>query len=96
MTTYRFPKNISLQLNGNYEAPKIIPQGTTRPQYYMDATLSYNYKFKWMFNLLLSDCFNTKRMGTHYDTPYYIQDISRRRESRYVRFSSPTCLVKWT
>ena len=85
--TYKFPKNISLQLNGNYEAPKIIPQGTTRPQYYMDATLSYNYKYKWMFNLLLSDCFNTKRMGTHYDTPYYIQDMSRRRESRYLRFS---------
>jgi outer membrane receptor protein involved in Fe transport len=87
MMTYKFPKNFSLQLNGNYEAPKIIPQGTTRPQYYMDATLSYNYKFKWMFNLLLSDCFNTKRMGSHYDTPYYIQDMSRRRESRYIRFS---------
>jgi outer membrane receptor protein involved in Fe transport len=84
---YKFPKNISLQLNGTYESPKIIPQGTTRPMYFMDATLSYNYKFKWMFNLLLSDAFNSKRMGTHYDTPYYIQDMSRRRESRYLRFS---------
>jgi hypothetical protein len=84
---YKFPKNISLQLNGTYESPKIIPQGTTRPMYFMDATLSYNYKFKWMFNLLLSDAFNSKRMGTHYDTPYYIQDLSRRRESRYLRFS---------
>lgn len=87
MLVYKFPKNISLQLNGNYEAPKIIPQGTTRPVYYMDATLSYNYKFKWMFNLLLSDCFNTKRMGTNYITPYYTQEMSRRRESRYLRFS---------
>jgi outer membrane receptor protein involved in Fe transport len=87
MLTYRLPKNFSLQLNGNYEAPKIIPQGTTRPIYYMDATLSYNYKYKWMFNLLLSDAFNTKRQGTIYDTPYYYQDMSRRRESRYVRFS---------
>lgn len=84
---YKFPKNISFQINGNYEAPKILPQGTTKPQYFMDATLSYNYKFKWMFNLLLSDCFNTKRMGTHYDTPYYIQDMARRRESRYLRLS---------
>ncbi len=87
MLLYKFPKSISLQLNGNYEAPKILPQGTTRPQYYMDATLSYNYKFKWMFNLLLSDCFNTNRMGSHYDTPYYIQDLSRRRQSRYIRLS---------
>jgi hypothetical protein len=87
MMTYKFPKSISLQLNGNYEAPKIIPQGTTRPMYYMDATLSYNWKYKWMFNLLLSDVFNTKYMGSHYDTPYYTQDMSRRREARYLRFS---------
>ncbi|HXB40195.1 MAG TPA: outer membrane beta-barrel protein [Bacteroidia bacterium] len=87
MLLYKFPKNISLQLNGNYEAPKIIPQGTTRPQYYMDATLSYNWKYKWMFNLLLSDCFNSKRMGTNYVTPYYTQEMSRRRESRYIRLS---------
>jgi len=84
---YKFPKNISLQLNGNYEAPKILPQGTTRPQYSMDATLSYNWKFKWMFSFLVNDCFNTNRMGSHYDTPYYIQDLSRRRQSRYLRFS---------
>jgi len=87
MLVYKFPKNISFQLNGNYEAPKIIPQGTTRPQYYMDATLSYNYKYKWMFNLLVSDVFNTKRMGTNYITPYYTQEMSRRRESRYIRLS---------
>lgn len=84
---YKFPKNINLQVNGNYEAPRIIPQGTTKPQYSMDVTLSYNYKYKWMFNLLLNDAFNTKRMGTHYDTPFYVQDLSRRRETRYVRFS---------
>jgi hypothetical protein len=84
---YKFPKNISLQLNGNYEAPRILPQGTTRPQYFMDASVSYNWKFKWMFNLQLNDAFNTNRMGTHYDTPYYIQDISRRRQSRYLRFT---------
>lgn len=84
---YKFPKNISLQLNGNYEAPRIIPQGTTKPQYHMDATLSYNWKYKWMFNLQLNDAFNTNRMGTRYDTPYYIQDISRRRQSRFVRFT---------
>ena len=36
---------------------------------------------------MLSDVFNTRRMGAHYETPYYIQDLSRRRETRYVRFS---------
>jgi hypothetical protein len=35
----------------------------------------------------LSDVFNTRRMGTHFETPYYNQDLSRRRESRYFRFT---------
>jgi hypothetical protein len=26
-------------------------------------------------------------MGAHYETPYYIQDLSRRRESRFVKLS---------
>ncbi len=84
---YKFPKNISMQVNGTYEAPKIMPQGTSRQYYFMDASLSYNWKFKWMFNLLLSDCFNSKRMGSLYDTPYYTQELVRRRETRYLRFS---------
>jgi hypothetical protein len=88
---YRMPKNLNVQLNGTYEAPKIIPQGKTTPYYFVDATLGYNYKYKWMFNLLLSDAFNTKRMGSIMDAPYYIQEISRRRESRYVRLSV-TCM----
>jgi hypothetical protein len=42
---------------------------------------------KWVFNLNVSDVFNTKRMGTSLATDYYMQDLSRRRETRYVKFS---------
>jgi hypothetical protein len=42
---------------------------------------------KWVVNATLSDAFNTRRMGTHYDTPSFIQDLSRRRESRFVRLT---------
>ena len=85
--SYKFPGNFTLQVNGNYQAPQIIPQGTTRVVQYMDVTLSKNLKQKFIFTLLLSDAFNSKRMGTNYVTADYIQDLSRRRESRYVRLS---------
>lgn len=85
--SYKFPKNITLQVNGNYESPKIMLLGVANQIYSMDVSLNYNYKMKWMFNATLSDVFNTRRMGTHYETPYYNQDLSRRRESRYFRFS---------
>src|SRR6185437_13969014 len=85
--SYKFPGNFTLQLNGNYQAPQILPQGTTRVVEYADVTISKSIKQKLTFTLLLSDICNTKRNGTHYDTPQYTQDLSRRRESRYLRFS---------
>lgn len=85
--SYKFPKNITLQVNGNYESPKILLLGVSRQIYSMDISLNYMYQTKWIFNATLSDVFNTRTMGTHYETPYYNQDLSRRRESRYFRFT---------
>lgn len=85
--SYKFPKNITLQINGNYESPKILLLGVANPIYSMDISLNYMIGTKWIFNATLSDVFNTRRMGTHYETPYYLQDLSRRRESRFARFT---------
>jgi hypothetical protein len=85
--SYKFPGNFTMQVNGNYQAPQILPQGTTRIVEYMDVTISKNIKQKLIFTLLLSDVFNTKRNGTNYNTADYIQDLSRRRETRYLRFT---------
>lgn len=85
--SYRFPKQITLQINGNYESPKILLLGKTNQIYSMDISLNKMFGTKWVLNATLSDVFNTRRMGTHYETPYYVQDLSRRRESRYVRFT---------
>ncbi|MES2133963.1 MAG: outer membrane beta-barrel protein [Bacteroidota bacterium] len=85
--SYKFPKQFTLQVNGNYESPKILLLGVAKEIYSMDVSLNKMIGTKWIFNATLSDVFNTRRMGTHYVTPYYIQDLSRRRESRYFRFT---------
>lgn len=85
--SYKFPKQFTLQLNGNYESPKILLLGVANQIYSMDVSLNKMIGTKWIFNATLSDVFNTRRMGTHFETPYYIQDLSRRRESRYFRFT---------
>lgn len=85
--SYKFPKQITLQVNGNYESPRILLLGASNPLYSMDISLNKMIGFKWIFNATLSDVFNTRRMGAHYETPYYQQDLSRRRESRYLRFT---------
>lgn len=84
---YKLPKQLTLQVNGNYESPRILLLGASNPIYSMDFSVNKMIGFKWIFNATLSDVFNTRRMGAHYETPYYTQDLSRRRESRFVRFS---------
>jgi hypothetical protein len=84
---YKFPKQLTLQVNGNYESPKILLLGASNQIYSMDISLNKMFGTKWVVNATLSDVFNTRRMGAHYETPYYIQDLSRRRESRYVRLT---------
>jgi hypothetical protein len=76
-----------MQVNGNYQAPQIIPQGTTRVTEFMDVTVSKNIKQKLTFTLLVSDVFNSKKYGTDYNTPEYIQQLSRRRETRYIKLT---------
>ncbi len=84
---YMLPWDINLQINGNYRAPKIIIGGRTIPMYFMDISLNKMIGTKWNLNLTLSDAFNTKRMGMNTSSDYYIQEISRRREARYLRFT---------
>jgi hypothetical protein len=39
-------------------------------------------------NLMVNDVFNTRRFGTSFESDFLIQDISRRREIRFVRLSA--------
>lgn len=84
--SYRFPKQWTLQVNGGYESPRIQLLGTTLPVYGMDVSLAKTFG-KFSFNASVNDVFNTRRMGAIYTTPYYDQELSRRRQTRYFRLS---------
>jgi iron complex outermembrane recepter protein len=85
--SYALPWSLTAQVNGTYEAPKVIINGFTNPMYFMDASLNKMVGTKWVFNLSLNDVFNTKVMGTRLETDFYYQDLSRRRETRYLKFA---------
>jgi hypothetical protein len=85
---YRLPKQFTFQANGNYESPRVMLLGASLPVYSIDLSLNKAIGTKWTLTATVSDLFNTRRMGTHYETPYYIQDLSRRRETRYFRLSA--------
>lgn len=87
MASYKLPKNFTLQVNGNYEAPRIIPQGKMLSQYSMDVSINKELKKVWNITLSVNDVFNTRRFGTYYESDYMIQDVSRRREVRFIRLT---------
>lgn len=82
---YKLPKSVSLQLSGNYESPRVIPQGKTKEFYFADFAISKElYKFI-NITVAVSDIFDTKGRGFNYVTDQYIQNSWNRRESRFVR-----------
>jgi iron complex outermembrane receptor protein len=85
---YRLPKGFAVQLSGNYESPKVIPQGKSKEFYFADCGLSKDlYKFMTL-TLSVSDIFDTKGRGMLYTTDQYTQDSWNRRESRYIKFTA--------
>lgn len=92
---YKFAKSWNVQVSGLYESPRVIPQGTRRENYFADFAIRRDLGPMSSLSLTVSDIFNTKRMGAYTETDYFVQDVQRRRESRYIslglsmRFGKP-------
>ncbi|MDR3679083.1 MAG: TonB-dependent receptor [Flavipsychrobacter sp.] len=83
-TNFKLPGGFSLQLNGNYESPKVQAQGTLKEVYWIDVALRKNlWKNKVTIVANCSDIFNTRKYTTTtniaglYNETYY-----RDRETR--------------
>ena len=82
-TNLKLPRNFSLQVNANYESPKVIAQGTLRETYWVDVALRKNlWKNKATVILNCSDIFKTHVYVTDYNLPSYYETINRVRETR--------------
>ena len=82
-------KNLSFQLTGEYESPKVIPQGRRKEQYSVDFALRKDMFKKKTGTLTFSinDVFNSNRFGTIYDTDNFYQDSYRRWNVRSFRLT---------
>ena len=87
LVNWRFMKDWTVQLNGEYESPEITPQGRRMEQYYMDASLSHDFTKRLTGVLSVNDVFYTNRWGNILETPFLYQENFRRREQRFVRFT---------
>jgi len=82
-TSVRLPRQFSLQLNGNYEAPKVAAQSTLQQAWWIDVAVRKNLfgsRGTLVFNV--SDIFNTRKYTTLYNLQVYDQSSYRDRETR--------------
>ncbi len=87
MVNYRLRKDLVVQVNGEYEAPRIMPQGRTMNQYGIDASVNYDITKQWSAVVAVNDVFFTRRWGQVLDTPLLYQESFRRREMRNMRLT---------
>lgn len=82
-TNVKLPKEFSLQVNGNYEAPKAEAQGNRQEVYWIDVALRKNLlKGKATIVLNVSDILDTRKTTTIYNFPNSYQERYRDRETR--------------
>jgi len=82
-TSIKIPGGFSLQINANYESPKVIAGGSLKETYWVDMALKKNlWKNKATVIINCSDIFKTHQFVTIYDNPSYHETIDRVRETR--------------
>lgn len=82
-TNIKFPKSFSLQINANYESPKVIAQGNLKETYWIDVALRKNlWKNKATIIVNCTDIFKTHQFVTNYNLMQYDETITRVRETR--------------
>ncbi len=87
-TSIKLPRNFSLQLNANYESPKVIAQGKLNETYWVDVALRKNLlKNKATIILNCSDIFKTHTLVTNYNLSTYNETINRVRETRILNLT---------
>lgn len=79
-----FFSNFSVQVNAQYQSPRVIPQGRELEDYSMDLALKKDIfkDNKGSIVFAINDVFDTRRRGTIYDTPTFYQESYSRWRTR--------------
>jgi outer membrane receptor protein involved in Fe transport len=87
-TTFKLPYKTDLQLTYFYRPPMKLTQGTMKDMQMLTIAASIRVlKDKGTVSLRIADPFNTQRWGFEFEDELYIQDFTRKRESRIVTLS---------
>jgi hypothetical protein len=70
----RLPKGFSLQLNADYDGPRVIPQGHSLERYSMDFTVRKEFNKHFFLTASANNILDSRGWGSYYETPYFTQE----------------------
>jgi outer membrane receptor protein involved in Fe transport len=84
-----FFNNFSFQFSGEYESPRVIPQGKEIANYDADFAIRKDFlkDKKAALTFAVNDLFNSRKWGTIYDTEQFYQNSYRRWNVRNFRLT---------
>jgi outer membrane receptor protein involved in Fe transport len=80
---------LGFQITGEYESPRVLPQGKRLRQYSADFAMRKDLfkKDRGSVTFSINDVFDTQRFGVIYDTENFYQETFRRRSVRSFRIT---------
>jgi outer membrane receptor protein involved in Fe transport len=82
-TNIKFVKNLTAQIRGNYNAPRVQAQGKSIAMFVVDAALRLSmFENKGSLLLNVRDVFNQRRWGGYTETSQFIRNFESRRSLR--------------
>jgi hypothetical protein len=84
----KLAKGFSVQVNGDYDGPRIIPQGHSLERYSMDITLRKEFSKRFSVTASANNIFDSRGWGSYYGTPDFTQEGFRSWGGRRFRVSA--------
>lgn len=70
----KLPKGWTVQVNGDYDGPRVIPQGHTLERYSMDVTVRKDLGKHFFLTASAQNIFDSRGWGSYYDMPTFRQE----------------------
>lgn len=84
----KLPKGFSVQVNGGYTGPRVIPQGYSLEQYSLDISARKELNKSLFLTASADNIFDSRGWGSYTETPYFTQKNYRSWGNRSFRISA--------
>lgn len=84
----KLPQGFSVQVNGDYDGPRVIPQGHSLESYSLDFTVRKEFSRRFFVTASANNIFNSRGWGSWSATRYFEQDAFRTWGNREFRVNA--------